>query len=81
MIGTRAGRGERSRPFSRYISPSLRGFVRSGRVAAWAAADEPGNVRYFCRRKLACDLFDTSLVEQRDGGYGRFGHAFCGSPP
>jgi hypothetical protein len=20
-----------------------------------------------CRRKLACDLFDTSLVEQRDG--------------
>ena len=36
-------------------------------LAAWAAANEPGNVRQLCRRKLAGDLFDTPLGEQRDG--------------
>ena len=78
-IGTRAGRG--GRLFSRYISPSLKRIVRSGRVAAWAAADEPGNVRQLCGRKLACDLVDTSLVEQRDGRYDRFAYTLSGSSP
>jgi hypothetical protein len=76
-IDTRASRGARSRLFSRYISQSLKRIVRSGRVVAWAPANEPSNVRQLCRRKLACDLFDTSLVEQRDGRYDRFGYAFC----
>ena len=43
-LGTRAGRGACSRLFSRYSSPGLKCIISSGWIAAWAAANEPGNV-------------------------------------
>ena len=81
VIGINTGPGRRWRRGQRQIPLGLKRFVRSRRLVARATANEPSNVRKLCRRKLACDLFDTSLVEQRDGRYDSFGHAFCGSPP